>query len=284
MKKPGFTLAEVLITLGIIGVVAALTAPALVTSSKNEANAAKLAVVVSNLENAFTTAIAQEGVQDVFHTQMWTHPGIINVGSTPANKRIFAGELGRYMVINGVRANTEDELYNYYGSDGEGDARRLNVYRLGNNGERGERIGGRSWFVNFVPIELKNGAVMFIRTFSPAGGNGARPPIDEATAIDRGTALRANAADIIIDVNGGSAPNTVGRDIFSFYLGQNGILYPSGGADVAAFENHFNEGEVLDWRSPNSAQCACLPESNIVANEGWGCTGRLIAENYKMNY
>ena len=31
MKKSGFTLAEVLITLGIIGVVAALTAPALVS-------------------------------------------------------------------------------------------------------------------------------------------------------------------------------------------------------------------------------------------------------------
>ena len=37
MKKHGFTLAEVLITLGIVGVVAALTAPALVLSSRNEA-------------------------------------------------------------------------------------------------------------------------------------------------------------------------------------------------------------------------------------------------------
>lgn len=46
MKKQGFTLAEVLITLGIVGVVAALTAPALVMSSRNEANAARLSTVV----------------------------------------------------------------------------------------------------------------------------------------------------------------------------------------------------------------------------------------------
>ena len=40
MKKFGFTLAEVLVTLGIIGVVAALTAPALILSSRNQSNAA----------------------------------------------------------------------------------------------------------------------------------------------------------------------------------------------------------------------------------------------------
>ena len=34
MKKSGFTLAEVLITLGIIGVVAAMTIPSLITSYK----------------------------------------------------------------------------------------------------------------------------------------------------------------------------------------------------------------------------------------------------------
>ena len=60
MKKQGFTLAEVLITLGIVGVVAALTAPALVMSSRNEANAARLSTVVSNMENAFQTAIAKK--------------------------------------------------------------------------------------------------------------------------------------------------------------------------------------------------------------------------------
>ena len=60
MKKSGFTLAEVLITLGIIGVVAALTAPALVMSSRNEANAAKLSVSISNLENAFTNMIIRK--------------------------------------------------------------------------------------------------------------------------------------------------------------------------------------------------------------------------------
>lgn len=52
MKKIGFTLSEVLITLGIIGVVAALTAPALVNNTSNAQVGPKLAKVVSTIENA----------------------------------------------------------------------------------------------------------------------------------------------------------------------------------------------------------------------------------------
>ena len=52
MKKFGFTLAEVLITLGIIGVVAALTAPALVQNAGTAKVGPTLAKVVSTLELA----------------------------------------------------------------------------------------------------------------------------------------------------------------------------------------------------------------------------------------
>ena len=52
MKKFGFTLAEILITMGIIGVVAALTAPTLVNNAANAQIRPTLAKVVSTLENA----------------------------------------------------------------------------------------------------------------------------------------------------------------------------------------------------------------------------------------
>ncbi len=52
MKKFGFTLAEILITLGIIGVVAALTAPTLVNDSANAQIGPTLAKIVSTLEQA----------------------------------------------------------------------------------------------------------------------------------------------------------------------------------------------------------------------------------------
>ena len=102
MKKFGFTLAEVLITLGIVGVVAALTAPALVMSSRNEANAARLSVVVSNLENAFNNAIVQEGADNLYGTSLWAN-GAVRADSGAANISAFVGNLGRYMHTNGFK-------------------------------------------------------------------------------------------------------------------------------------------------------------------------------------
>lgn len=95
MKKRGFTLAEVLITLGIIGVVAALTAPQLVMSSKNEATCSKLATTVSNLENAFQNAMVQEEVSGLNETAFWR----------AANMNATAGQIGRYIHISDATAN-----------------------------------------------------------------------------------------------------------------------------------------------------------------------------------
>ncbi|MDR1327183.1 MAG: type II secretion system GspH family protein [Heliobacteriaceae bacterium] len=61
MKKTGFTLAEILITLGIIGVVAALTMPSLITNHKKKTTIVKLRREYSVLTNAFERAQADNG-------------------------------------------------------------------------------------------------------------------------------------------------------------------------------------------------------------------------------
>lgn len=59
--KNGFTLAEVLITLAVIGVVAALTIPTLIQSYQEKATVTKLKKVYSVLSQAFTMAVANNG-------------------------------------------------------------------------------------------------------------------------------------------------------------------------------------------------------------------------------
>ena len=65
MKKFGFTLAEALITLGIIGVIAAITMPMVTQDAHNQANAAKLASTVADLESAFNKMILDENAEDI---------------------------------------------------------------------------------------------------------------------------------------------------------------------------------------------------------------------------
>ncbi len=51
MKK-GFTLAEVLITLGVIGIVAALTIPSLISNHNKSVTAARLSKAYNTVSNA----------------------------------------------------------------------------------------------------------------------------------------------------------------------------------------------------------------------------------------
>ena len=266
MKKFGFTLAEVLITLGIIGVVAALTAPALVMSSRNEANAAKLSVVMSNLENAFTNMLVTEGVDSLFQTRLWQ-----NVN----NRAAFAGNLGRYLHTNGYRDLAgQAGIRTYYGNNNL-------PCGMDRNGARDETkdltanlgqapAGGIG--VNHL-IETKNGATIFLTP--NANQNPSQARIDEITS--QGGSLYNLAADFYIDVNGVSAPNVLGRDIFAFYLGDDGILYPIGGLDVSVADGGGDNNLWNNAASPHR----CL-DGNI--EWGYGCTARVISEGYKMNY
>ena len=47
MKKCGFTLAEILLAMALVGVIAAMTVPTFVTNTRNKANASRLATMVS---------------------------------------------------------------------------------------------------------------------------------------------------------------------------------------------------------------------------------------------
>ena len=87
--------------------------------------------------------------------------------------------------------------------------------------------------------------------------------ITEVDAMGEDVALTETAAKIAIDVNGDKYPNIIGRDIFFFILGADGVLYPYGSKDV---NNKLGE------------------EYTCANNRGMGCTAQLIQNGYEMNY
>ena len=72
MKKSGFTLAEILITLAIVGIVAALAIPTLVTKATRQAEATKLSVTVKALEEAFGNMITDMSADSLHETGVFT--------------------------------------------------------------------------------------------------------------------------------------------------------------------------------------------------------------------
>ena len=73
MKKFAFTLAEVLITLGIIGVVAAMTMPTLVANYQKTVTVNRLKKAYSVMSNAFVTSQDENGDMNTW--------GMNNIGS-----------------------------------------------------------------------------------------------------------------------------------------------------------------------------------------------------------
>ncbi len=70
MKKLGFTLAEVLVVLGIIGVVAALTLPSLTANTANAQIGPKLAKAVAMFDQANAALLSDMGVDSLADTNL----------------------------------------------------------------------------------------------------------------------------------------------------------------------------------------------------------------------
>ena len=106
MKK-GFTLAEVLITLGIIGVVAALVMPSLIAKHKEKETVSRLKKNFSSLANAYTLILNEDG-----SPENWGFPDIPGGGYQDtgyAATSIIRNKFAPYFNIsknNGDVANT----------------------------------------------------------------------------------------------------------------------------------------------------------------------------------
>ena len=112
--RHGFTLAEVLITLMIIGIVAALTIPSVISNYQQQEFKTGLKKAVSVLNEAIQTNIAQDGetpydTDDIF-AYLQKHLSIIKTGSVPRCKQFRSNG-------DGV-CSTSDSNQTFYTTDG----------------------------------------------------------------------------------------------------------------------------------------------------------------------
>ena len=258
MKRKAFTLAEILITLGIIGVVAALTAPALVSESTDQIVASRLAVTVSDFENAFGNAMVSEGVEELNETSIFKQ--------SDDNKK-FAGNLARYYNIGGYVEKASDKFYT------------KGPYTI--KGTALQDFGGGKAISTYFPIRLKNGAVAHILFRENNAQYNNDKSAKETTIRKAGGSLVRAVGEIVIDVNGEIKPNRAGRDMFKYMISANGTLYPIGGRDYALFSS---EGANTTNMWSNSSADALTKCKTGNLGDGFGCTARVAEEGYKINY
>lgn len=261
MKKFGFTLQEILITLAIIGVIAALTIPALTLQYNEKVWAKSLSAAVSNFETAMSTMIIKDGANDLYGTRAWKSLG----GGVLSDE---GGEIWKFMDIVSETYPLVGEFYAAEFFDNNKDYGYFKgVGNLSNDSR--EEMYSLPVIGESVVYKTKKGMFLYIYIKDPT-----KDPdkISEVDAMNAGVSLTETAAKIAFDVNGDKAPNIIGRDIFFFILGADGVLYPYGSKDV---NNKLGEEYTCNvWDGTKYG----------TNNRGMGCTAELIKNGYEMNY
>ena len=187
----GFTLAEVLITLGVIGVVSALTLPMVVSKYNEVATVSKVKKVYSTLSNAMILAVQENGTTDTWSTE-YAGPWI----SSQKNTLSVAEKLKpQFKILKdcGFEKNCMMVV----------DFKFLNGSRWDTYSNARDKY--------FYKIYLNDGSAIIIK----AQG-------DNCNLTDGG--YENTCGYILYDINGEKKPNTFGKDAFLFEILKNSIV------------------------------------------------------------
>lgn len=233
-----FTLAEVLITLGIIGVIAALTIPTLMKTYQNQ-------VFTQQLKESYSivSQVANRIKADNGNTLLGA---FTSCGANPCEQSVIDTDFNlflNYMQTSKVCYGSANSLGVCYPS---------NIKTL--LGTTSPSYFQANTINNNTPMDsavLANGAIFAMTSYHFG-------PWSWTATCTGGDAPNA-CINFILDVNGLSQPNTMGRDIFALSIDP--------------------DGKVL----PNQIGQPCNSTTDSSGN-GWGCFGVIQQAGWQMNY
>lgn len=189
MKKAGFTLAELLITFVVVGIIAVMTIPLLITRTNEQETVVTVKKAYSILSQAYEKIITDES------TIVPSELGNNETEATENFGKIFAKHLN--VIQNcGTSANSKcfaNETYKY-----------LN----------GSEWGNLSSFTEYK-LRLNDGMSLYFHVYNTYNSWGESPMLKNAYGF------------INIDTNGDKKPNTLGKDVFTFYITKD-LIVPAG--------------------------------------------------------
>lgn len=250
----GFTLAEVLITLGIIGIVAALTMPALVAKYRNLVYVTRLKKAYSTLENGFKKMLADDEVQYLSDTTAFnsitkdSYYGNSFSGGDANICPVFNSYLKKYFKIVDIKTDAEAEFYT---------------------------LSNEKKYKSSFLIMFEDGSML--RSLRLHKSSVSRDFTSCMKIAKLGGKFCAEQGDFQIDVNGMAPPNKLGRDIFYFVISDDGRLFPYGGKDYAYSRG---TGSIVWQQYHWSANGNC----KNLNSSGDGCAGRIMEKGWIMDY
>ena len=222
-KALAFTLAEILIVMGIIGVVSALTIPNLNSSTADKEKVAKVKKIYQNLEEAQERAVATYGPM-----KTW----FVSDTSKKVATNKYADRIMEFMKVSKDCKQSVSGCFqnkNYKDSD---------------NTDHG---GGPNVWPDDRKFNLADGASISL-SIEPVGANACKRA-DDGTKFGESN----RCGSLSVDIDGGlKGKNAYGIDFFQFVITTDGIL-PSGiensngGSSTNLVNWCFKKGNACGW-------------------------------------
>ena len=211
-EKIGFTLAEVLINLGIIGIVAAMTLPMFISNYREKELITRAKKSASILWNALTAIQAEYGETDFSN--------IFATGSIDAEDT--ADMLAKHLkVIKRCKS----------GKTGCHDSPIKLAKPVDNTGNGTAGYFSTIGFRNLPQLVLADGSIIQVQNY----GKCDRTYMGNVTDADGNVVTDSSAnpvkqeykasscVDLVIDTNGNKGPNQVGADVFGMFIVPTGV-------------------------------------------------------------
>lgn len=211
-KEKAFTLAEVLITLGIIGIVAAMTLPTLVAKHRKKVLHTQFLKAYSDIQNAAKRFQADEGITVYEHSQKDT---TFSTNTLKILMKYFIGQKDGDMVSSNYNPDTGENV-SYENAIGYTPKNLSNKLSLTSQpcdkSIISEEVGGRFWAMD-----------------------------DPVSRYDN---LPPYGPKICVDTNGRKGPNIYGYDWFVFVFTKDGGVKPYIGRSPVDISSEMSNPEL----------------------------------------
>lgn len=245
MKRFAMTLAEVLITLGIIGIVSAMTIPTLMQNFQQHAAIASLKKAYSTINQAVQLSESSNGDISSWNFQ----PGV-------STTTIDSNFLNKYLIPYFKIAKSCGTASSYCFVQPKAPDGNLRLSTL---------------YYNYLNSYILADGTSLAFYFAGAAFDGSGNPII------------GSAIGIVVDINGMKPPNTLGKDVFAFVALQNAAPRYNGGLGDCA-QNIKTGGVYPDGANmPSSTSYSWRGCGTDVTNPyaGFFCARDIIKNNWQ---
>lgn len=249
--KCAFTLAEALITIAIIGVIASITLPTLNSNIQKSQVGPSLAKAINTLQNANDLALQAGGVRTLDQLTPNDNTKYFEDG---LKNRVAWAESSIPNAYTKFSTNSNFELTN------------VNKMYVSKDG------------IAFMQVEAAPQGVVFIKD-----------PLTGKSGNGNYKMYSYNYYTVYVDINGNNkGPNKLGKDLFCLYVDTKGSVIPAGGAEwkgygdvkpAANMNQMENAGLMMgagDNKKTSSHDCP-----NVDAS---ACAGLIVDSGYKVTY